>query len=460
MVDQSQPANVLIWPRWVITSIITPEKYEDYSAMRWPCDEWFHIPTSNEFSRLFNVGKNMWAWTNSWWNNLKTYLKLPYNWCREDRWWVYWAWEIANYYTCSVSWADSIRFFFRISDWAITPAATINREYWLWIRPFKDVSVVPDENWTELYPDPGATWWTLWPSWIYHNATLWLISISNDWNNWITIADKNLWATSVYNDWATLTQANCWNHYQRWNNYWFAFTWSVTTSATKVDASNYWPDNYYSSSTFITWWWDRSTVKNDNLWWWQTWIVQKHVQTNWVAICYKHEEQPTWYQEVEYIESWSDWNEQFIRMMFTYDNWAIYTYEIDVSNVWSATWKLFSYMQSVGGEMLRIYKEVCNIDQDMYTAAWWTFTPDTYSIDWRYLYEWWFVNNEVDFRFDLLSDANFRLYSFKAYKDWDLYRDMIPCYDRATWEIWMYDTLNDEFYTNQWTWSFVKGPDV
>lgn len=108
--------------------------------------------------------------------------------------------------------------------------------------------------------------WKVW-SWIYHNATLWIISLSNDWSNWITIADKNLWATQVWNEWDTLSQANCWNFYQWWNCYWFPFTWTTSTSSSTVSASWYWPNNYYSNSTFrtVVWAWDSS--KNNDLWW-------------------------------------------------------------------------------------------------------------------------------------------------------------------------------------------------
>jgi hypothetical protein len=105
-------------------------------------------------------------------------------------------------------------------------------------------------------------------AWIYHNPDLWLISLSSDWNIWITIADKNLWATQVYNDGDTLSQDNCGYYYQWWNNYWFPFTWSVTTSSTQVDVSTYWPWNYYSSSTFITYNWAWDTTDNWNLRWW------------------------------------------------------------------------------------------------------------------------------------------------------------------------------------------------
>mgnify|MGYP003307556149 CR=1 FL=1 len=108
-------------------------------------------------------------------------------------------------------------------------------------------------------------------SWIYHNAELWLISLSSNWTDWLTIADKNLGATTVYNDWDTLSEANCGKYYQWGNNYGFPRTWTVTTSSTKVNASSYWPWNYYSSNTFITGYNDWSSTNNANLRWWVTW---------------------------------------------------------------------------------------------------------------------------------------------------------------------------------------------
>ncbi len=110
--------------------------------------------------------------------------------------------------------------------------------------------------------------------WIYHSPSLWLISLSANWTSRVTMADKNLWATTVYNPWDTLSEANCGKFYQWGNNYWFPFSWSVTTSSTQVNANSYWPWNYYSSSTFITrssspYRWD--SWNNSNLWGWTTW---------------------------------------------------------------------------------------------------------------------------------------------------------------------------------------------
>ena len=107
---------------------------------------------------------------------------------------------------------------------------------------------------------PGAQ--PITTSWIYHNSDLWLISLSSDGSNWITIADKNIWATDT-----DITVTDCFGYfYQWWNNYWFPNTWSVTTSSTAVNAWTYWPWNYYSSSTFITAQ-PRDSSNNANLRW-------------------------------------------------------------------------------------------------------------------------------------------------------------------------------------------------
>lgn len=117
--------------------------------------------------------------------------------------------------------------------------------------------------------------------WIYHNSDLWLISLSSDGSNWITIADKNLWATQVYNDGDTLSEANAWKYYQWGNNYGFSYWVSPSNiSSTQVNAGTYWPWNYYSSSTFITVTWNSlqdnswDSSYNENLRWWVTWTVE------------------------------------------------------------------------------------------------------------------------------------------------------------------------------------------
>lgn len=110
------------------------------------------------------------------------------------------------------------------------------------------------------------------PVWagIYHNGILGVISLSSDWSNWMTIADKNLWATMVWNQWDSYTDSNCWGFFQWGNNYMFPLRWAITTSPTQVDTTGYWPWNYYSDSTFIIWHNNWSSIWNNNLRWGET----------------------------------------------------------------------------------------------------------------------------------------------------------------------------------------------
>ena len=93
---------------------------------------------------------------------------------------------------------------------------------------------------------------------------------NNPWK-WITIHDRNLWATAT---WAGIHESreSFGYYFQWWNNYWFPSTGDIEkATTTQVDASSYWPntDNwYYSSDTFIKWNNDWSSVRNDNLRWW------------------------------------------------------------------------------------------------------------------------------------------------------------------------------------------------
>ena len=239
----------------------------DYSMAKWPCSTGFHVPTFDELGTVRNIlVSTFWLAQNS--TTAATYLKMPLAWQRYTSNWntnlMGSRWE---YHTVSTSWTY-------VSWLMITSSVfsegSFDRASGGSIRPFKDTAVVPDSNWTTLYN------WSSVASgaWVFRNSSLWLISISGNGTTRYTMADKNLWATSTN----TNNTSSYWNHYQWGNNYGFPSNSSVSTSSTLVDASNYWPWNYYSNSTFRTTSsspYDRSSVQNDNLRWW------KSISTTW-----------------------------------------------------------------------------------------------------------------------------------------------------------------------------------
>lgn len=53
-----------------------------------------------------------------------------------------------------------------------------------------------------------------------------------------------------------------------------------------------------------------------------------------------------------------------------------------------------------------------------------------------------------------------KLYSLKFYEDNTIIRDFIPCYRKSDNEVGLYDIVNNQFYKNQGTGSFLCGRDI
>lgn len=244
------------------------EIWDDYSAMQWPAPTGYHVPSKDEWVALCGILTSTFSLANTG-ATMKTYLLMPFAGYRiyssagvntQGSYGTYWS---STRYNSN----DAYRLYF--DSTALGPQGAGRRASGFSVRCFKDSPVVPDSSWTTLYDGSTVATW----AWIFHNSSLWLISISGDWTTWYTIQDKNLGATST-----DITSTDSYGYYyQWWNNYWFPTTWSVTTSSTKVDASGYWPGNYYSSGTFIIGSSDWSSVQNDNLWWWVTWVVNNAI---------------------------------------------------------------------------------------------------------------------------------------------------------------------------------------
>ena len=250
----------------------------DYSAMQWPAPDGFHVPLNTEWQAVYDIWTALGGWSSDW-TNFGIALKLPFAGYRffsgADA-----RYQGSNgYYWSSSRYNTHAAYFLSFDSTNLNPQGVIWRSYGVSVRCFKNSQTVPTSSWTKLY------WTSIEAGWIFWSSTDWLISLSSDWNTWITIADKNLGATTVWNSEDTLSEANCGKYYQRWNNYGFPRTWTIANqSTTQVDASAYWPWNYYSSDTFIKYNGRWDTTDNWNLWWWETGVVTlENVITNtWV----------------------------------------------------------------------------------------------------------------------------------------------------------------------------------
>lgn len=213
---------------------------------QWPCPNGFHIGTKNEWQTLITALTTLWAYDVS---NIQTYLKIP-----------------DAYFLVRTN-GDKITKYWKVRIW--TSTMTSNTVAWCWwidqdnkfvfqedkpgngfsLRPFKDNPVAPDSTWSLII------------TWIYWSSTLWLISIQNG-NSWITISDKNLWATNVLDNWL---------FYQFWNNTWYTYGASPYVTSKPTLSDNYWPGNYYTGSFVrVSSWSNWFNWTDNNIWWWVT----------------------------------------------------------------------------------------------------------------------------------------------------------------------------------------------
>lgn len=80
---------------------------------------------------------------------------------------------------------------------------------------------------------------------------------------------------------------------------------------------------------------------------------------------------------------------------------------------------------------------------------------------WTLSLSWTWTNNMSIFSRRWSNFALIKLYYMKIYDSSNnLIRDFIPAYRKSDSVIWLVDAVNKVFYTNAWSWTFTKGPDV
>ena len=190
---------------------------------------------------------------------------------------------------------------------------------------------------------------------------------------------------------------------------------------------------------------------------------------------------PNLYQEVEYIESSGT---QYI------DTWVKPTNKTKVDNKWYFTSGVCYWVGKQG-----VYQSFCllsnsntyyrarvrswanangtitssvvlNTTPHEFSISQWdgfyidgtkisgNFTSYTFTESYNIYVFWW--NTQGTF----IDWGVTRLYYMEIYEDWTLIRNFIPCYRKADTVIWLYDIVNNVFYTNSWTWTFIKWNDV
>jgi len=205
---------------------------------------------------------------------------------------------------------------------------------------------------------------------------------------------------------------------------------------------------------------------------------------------YRTSRLPAEYQEVEYIENTST---SYINTWLVCNYW----YKIDLkyytsssgsgsitsdqtvlwpSKVNSAT-PLY-YWINYGAAYKWIYLNYNNVWKDITNTqyVWNTYEASVILRNWNQtvVLDWNTVHSATDstswtwwsnlFVFARWTDAHYaaiKLYSLQIYNSSDTkIRDFVPCYRKLDSVIWLYDLVNNTFYTNVWGWTFSKWNDI
>lgn len=194
---------------------------------------------------------------------------------------------------------------------------------------------------------------------------------------------------------------------------------------------------------------------------------------------------PDAYQEVDYIQSSCSWttegtNWQRIATWFSPKNTSKIELKIsDFTQNWSFAlfWEDQSRWTRWFTIISRSYEFWVNAVFDDWTATtrticdWWTHTIELSQswliVDWVTIvtpasasFTWVELNLFAMNRNGTAREFGwFKMYYCKLRDGETLVRDFVPCYRKSDSVIWMYDLVNNQFYTNAWSGTFTKGTD-
>lgn len=159
--DTSQQSTIIDWTEWLNsltdefwfvwnTSFVNPYPWSStditnnwwhisntYISRKWPCAEWYHVPSNKEWVWLMTAG-----WWYVWsWNNVMNELKLPKAWFRS---WFNWSFGFAGsswqYWSSTVKDTTTLNaYILRFNTASVKKSWSDFYSWWSSIRCFKDL---------------------------------------------------------------------------------------------------------------------------------------------------------------------------------------------------------------------------------------------------------------------------------------------------------------------------------
>lgn len=151
----------------------------------------------------------------------------------------------------------------------------------------------------------------------------------------------------------------------------------------------------------------------------------------------------TSYTNWEYAIMWTDWTSQWIFLMFYNNVWRYHQW----GSYWDISW-------------ISDAKTTVAMSSTWFSVNWTSTSFSAWSDYTRWGTILLFTTRSVSTNPSRYRVSKFKMYELKIWDSWTLIRDLVPCYRKSDDVIWLYDLVNDQFYTNSWTWTFAKWPDV
>ena len=203
-------------------------------------------------------------------------------------------------------------------------------------------------------------------------------------------------------------------------------------------------------------------------------LVQKELKNAYIG---EYNTPPSTYQKVEWIQS--SWTQYIILWnSFKTSYKAVIDFQMDTiwwdyiplwmrntawTRYWLDVWNWYFTAISWWWDWTNLSAEDRNrhtliIDKDTATFDW-----TNYSIQYtNYTFNFWIW--VFCYCKDWTTFANIpymKMYKLDIYdENWIHIYDLVPCYRKSDTVIWLYDLVNNQFYTNSWTGTFTKWADV
>lgn len=295
---------------------------------------------------------------------------------------------------------------------------------------------------------------------------------SGEWLNIICCFDKSSSKQSMYINWSKIWERTTTNTHWPLNytNDFYILWWIHTSNTYDSNIKLYWYasgfiienkarteqeiQNYFNDTKYNYWFKHESTIIYGN-----KDIKEMYLWTPWAR-----RRLPSAYQEVEYIQS---------SRTQVINTWVIpttqtYTAELEIESLenWQEYWA-FGIWWNTG------FRAGQDTSWHWDTSYWALYSPSSYALNtktkvtvsnsWKgtssntalWLFWMWENGSYSDNR-----KGAYKIYYCNIWNSGNLIRKFIPCYRKSDNVIWMYDLVNNTFYTNAWIWTFTKGADV